>query len=120
MHFPRTNPQQELGPTAVPSTIYFGGVLPIAPVGDNFKFTITQGGPTTVFSGECVFQPGGCDGNIDGSSTAFVDGSEYLWNALYPPAGETYTGLLNGVNATITLTQAPNSQTIMGTYTGWN
>jgi hypothetical protein len=25
-------------------------------------------------------------------------------------------GLLNGVNASVTLTQAPNSQTVMGTY----
>ena len=39
-----------------------------------------------------------------------------LWNALYPPGGETYTGLVNGVNATITLAQAPDSQTVMGTY----
>jgi hypothetical protein len=115
--FPEANSQQELGPTAVASTIYFGGVLPIAPVGDNFKFTITQGGTTATDSAECVFQSsGGCDGNIDGSSTAYVLGNEYLWNALYPPGEETYTGLLNGVNATITLTQAPDSQTVTGTY----
>jgi hypothetical protein len=115
--FPEANSQQELGPTAVASTIYFGGVLPIAPARDNFKFTITQGGVTATYSALCVFQStGGCDGSIDDSSTAFVDGSEYLWNALYPPGGETYTGLLNGVTATITLTQAPDSQTVMGTH----
>jgi hypothetical protein len=39
--FPDANSQQELGPTALASGVYFGGVLPIAPVGDNFKFTIT-------------------------------------------------------------------------------
>jgi hypothetical protein len=61
--FPEANSQQGLGPTAVASSIYFGGVLPIAPVGDNFKFTITQGGTTASYSSRaCLTQPGDARG----------------------------------------------------------
>jgi hypothetical protein len=68
----------------VASTIYFGGVLPIAPVGDNFKFTITQGGTTATYSALCVFDPtGGCEGNIDGSTVAFVGTGMNIYGTPY-------------------------------------
>jgi hypothetical protein len=76
----------------------------------NFTFMVTPEGSTeTTFTGTCPSTgPGGCAGTITDSG-ASLTGIEYT------PITNSYSGVSNGSNATLTITEG-NGQQVTGTY----